>query len=1024
VVKPSDKEFIRTLENAVRFGTPVMMENILESLDPALDPILLKLTFVQGGNIVMKIGDNVIPYHQDFRFYLTTKLPNPHYAPETCVKLTILNFTITQEGLEDQLLGITVAKERPDLEASKNELVASNARMAAQLKDIESRILKLLSESTGNILDDEHLINTLAQSKVTSDEISVKAEQARVTEIEIDTTRNEYRPVARRAALLFFCVADMSGVDPMYQYSMPWFVNLFTRAIEDSEKSDDMAQRLETLLDFSTYLIYENICRSLFEAHKLLFSFTVTIRILQAKGEVNADEYRFFLSGSAGAKREETKRPDAPWITAAVWNAVTSLSTLPKFEGLDKSVAQKLSLWRAYFDSSDTHKERIPGSWQAELDPLQRLCVLRCFRPDKVVPGMQMLVTHYIGARYIEAPPFNLATSFRDASNLLPIVFVLSAGADPYDSLLKFANEMRFSKKLVAISLGQGQGPIAERLMSQAMERGTWVLLQNCHLASSWMPKLEAFVEQYNPDQMHRDYRLWLTSMPSDKFPVLILQNSVKMTIEPPRGVKMNLLGSYNNFTDTYLDSHPKRKEFKKLLYGLCCFHALLQDRRKFGALGFNICYEFTTGDLKCCILQLETFLARYDKVPYKVLVNLFGHINYGGRITDDWDRRMVMTLLRGIINEGIMDDEFQIAPGREYYSPPPGTVAQYVNVIMTMPLSPHPNIFGLHENADITCAQNETNELCEIMMSLQPKAAGGGGRNREDVIEEVALELQARALRPFPLAEISVAYPLLYEESMNTVLSQECIRYNKLIDVFSSSLAALLKALKGLVVMSAELEAMADALYANQVPSIWAKAAYPSLKALGGWMDDLVQRIAFVQRWVNDGPPPVFWISGFFFPQAFLTGTLQNYARKYSLAIDTVSFDFEILHEKAAVSRKRPDDGCYIHGLFLEGASWNHVGRTLVEAKPKELYVAFPAIWLNPKVDRPPPTAGVYSCPVYKTLTRAGTLSTTGHSTNFVLMVELPSEEECSGVFSRYCETFSSHWIKRAVALFCALNY
>eukprot|EP00965_Chrysotila_dentata_P193992 6176088-Pleurochrysis_carterae.AAC.4 len=75
-------------------------------------------------------------------------------------------------------------------------------------------------------------------------------------------------------------------------------------------------------------------------------------------------------------------------------------------------------------------------------------------------------------------------------------------------------------------------------------------------------------------------------------------------------------------------------------------------------------------------------------------------------------------------------------------------------------------------------------------------------------------------------------------------------------------------------------------------------------------------------------------------------------------------------------------------------------------------------------RVDRPPPTAGVYSCPVYKTLTRAGTLSTTGHSTNFVLMVELPSEEECSGVFSRYCETFSSHWIKRAVALFCALNY
>ena len=91
-------------------------------------------------------------------------------------QVTLLNFTITQEGLEDQLLGITVAKERADLQELKDQLVISNAKMAAQLKDIESSILKLLSESSGNILDDEGLINTLAQSKVTSNEIEIKAQ--------------------------------------------------------------------------------------------------------------------------------------------------------------------------------------------------------------------------------------------------------------------------------------------------------------------------------------------------------------------------------------------------------------------------------------------------------------------------------------------------------------------------------------------------------------------------------------------------------------------------------------------------------------------------------------------------------------------------------------------------------------------------------------------------------------------------------------------------------------------------------
>jgi len=117
----------------------------------------------------------------------------------------------------------------------------------------------------------------------------------------------------------------------------------------------------------------------------------------------------------------------------------------------------------------------------------------------------------------------------------MPIVFVISPGSDPYDDLLKLATELKMNKKLQAISLGQGQGPIAERTMSSAMDKGLWILLQNCHLAASWMPKLEAIVEQYVPDEIHKDYRLWLTSLPSPMFPVSILQNSVKMTIEPPR---------------------------------------------------------------------------------------------------------------------------------------------------------------------------------------------------------------------------------------------------------------------------------------------------------------------------------------------------------------------------------------------------------------------------------------------------------------------------------------------------------
>jgi dynein heavy chain len=170
--------------------------------------------------------------------------------------------------------------------------------------------------------------------------------------------------------------------------------------------------------------------------------------------------------------------------------------------------------------------------------------------------------------------------------------------------------------------------------------------------------------------------------------------------------------------------------------------------------------------------------------------------------------------------------------------------------------------------------------------------------------------------------------------------------------------------------------------------------------------------RLGFIRSWISDGHPPVYWISGFFFPQAFLTGTLQNYARRNQVAIDTISYGFAVLTDKKEDITAPPEKGCYIYGLFLEGARWDQDTKMLSESAPKELFASFPLMWFQPTVLREKPASGIFDCPVYKTLTRAGTLSTTGHSTNFVLWVEVPSDQP------------QRHWTKRSVALFCALKY
>ncbi|XP_055007109.1 dynein axonemal heavy chain 7-like [Boleophthalmus pectinirostris] len=194
VIKLTDADYMRTLENCIQFGTPLLLENVGEDLDPSLEPLLLKQTFKQGGVDYIRLGESVIEYSSDFRFYITTKLRNPHYLPELSTKVSLLNFMITPEGLEDQLLGIVVAKERPELEEERNALILQSAANKRQLKETEDKILETLQSSKGNILEDESAIQILDSAKILSNEITKKQQIAEKTEVKIAESREGYRP--------------------------------------------------------------------------------------------------------------------------------------------------------------------------------------------------------------------------------------------------------------------------------------------------------------------------------------------------------------------------------------------------------------------------------------------------------------------------------------------------------------------------------------------------------------------------------------------------------------------------------------------------------------------------------------------------------------------------------------------------------------------------------------------------------------------------------------------------------------
>uniref|UniRef100_T1J5R4 Dynein heavy chain ATP-binding dynein motor region domain-containing protein n=1 Tax=Strigamia maritima TaxID=126957 RepID=T1J5R4_STRMM len=237
VFKMSEKDISKILEKAVLYGMAALLEKLGEELDPVLDPVLLNQVFYKGQTLMMKIGDNLIKYHEDFRFYMTTSYPNPNFSPEVSLKATVLNFTLAPSGLEDQLLATVVAEERQDLEIAKNELIVNNAQMKQDLKNLEDQLLFRLSSSEGNPVDDVEFIELLEASKKKSAEIKKKVAAAEITEKIIDETRSQYIPVAVRAQILFFCMSGLAVIDPMYQYSLEWFQALYTTCIRDSEKS-------------------------------------------------------------------------------------------------------------------------------------------------------------------------------------------------------------------------------------------------------------------------------------------------------------------------------------------------------------------------------------------------------------------------------------------------------------------------------------------------------------------------------------------------------------------------------------------------------------------------------------------------------------------------------------------------------------------------------------------------------------------------------------------------------------------
>ena len=1035
VVRLGQKDLIRKLEKALDRGTVLLIENLGETLEAVLNPVIQRATIKRGSKSFIKVGDKECDFHPNFRLYLHTKLGNPHYPPEIQAETTLINFTVTMQGLEDQLLNKVVGKERPDLAALSEELVKQQNGFTIKVKELEDNILFKLAAAEGDITEDVELIEGLEETKRISMDIAEKSKISKETQADILVTSEKYREVGNRSSLLFFMMNDLVKIHTYYIYSLAAFEQVFFRGIdlvkEDlpepeegeegeeeakiPEKNDEeLAARCIVLIDSITVTIFNYVRRGLFEVDKLTVATLMTLKILVNDKKMASEDADMLVTGKVSSD-PGNMGPLHEWMPEAIWPKVKALENMAAFKGLGDNMQSDSDDWNVFFDDEKAENAKLPGDYEKGLSAFERLVLLRAMRPDRLSTALSSWIGNTMGKVYVNDPVFDMAATFLETTNKTPVFFVLFAGVDPtpwVEDLGKEYGVTTESKSFINISMGQGQEPIAEGVVERFAKEGGWVMLQNCHLMSKWVPKLERLLEVVTEDA-HESFRCFISAEPPPmaswkNMPESLMQSCIKVANEAPADIKSNLHRAWANFNQDKIDGCDKPVEMKACLFSLCWFHAVVCGRRRFGQQGWSRKYSFNTGDLIICSNVLSSYLNANPTTPWDDLRYIFGEIMYGGHITDAWDRRTCNTYLQ-VYQDPALLSGLELGPGFKSPNPEALDYEGYIGYVDSAMPPESPPLFGLHPNAEIGYLTSMTENLFFKILSIGGgggDSGGGGG----DVVKDTMNNLLERLPEQFGMVEINLrAKELLAGEAgpYIVVALQECGRMNVLLSEIDKTLNDLDKGLKGQLNMTQAIEDLATAFKINQWPGrnpfskcTWQKFAWASQKNLMSQFADMLARIDQLTSWSDDLVTPVsIWLPGLFNPSSYLTAVQQVTARATGVALDkmttethvTSCWDHSELTEYAV-------EGTYIHGLYLEGARWpkgddagdpfvvsgtNCCG-SLAESRLKELLPPMPVIYVKAVTIQPhwePSPVGylrgdpsIFECPVYSTTFRGPT--------------------------------------------------
>ncbi|XP_060532310.1 cytoplasmic dynein 2 heavy chain 1 isoform X2 [Cylas formicarius] len=874
-VTQNSPKFHSIVENALRFGKTLIVEEV-ETVDHILLPVLRDDFTVQGERRLMRLNGKFVDYGTDFKLILCTRNERFRLRADILPFVNIMNFNVTCDGFQEQLLSAAVRQEKPELENKRKQLLQEKEEMEEKQFQLQNRLLDDLADSSGNILQNKNLLESLNETKASSIAIAKALDESRNLEQDLCKEYDSYGDISEFGSKLYFACKEFSGFNIMYAISTKAFSRLFIRSLQTVQPlANDLNLQKKNLL----HTVYGYMSRGVFKKDKLAFVLHLIHRLLP--GEIPDEEFKLFLGIGPCRNLEDDEPPN--WVPrqsgVALKNLKMSLPNLYDKLNLNESIA-----WKNFMSSSKCEHE-FPS--HCHLTAFQKVLVVQVLRPDRTWSTLEKCISTVTDIKMVDSAVLDLEQLAMDSESDEPILMLTSSGTDPSCEISDLAKARNF--KYVEVSMGEGQEAKALEELEKCVVAGHWLILKNLHLVTYWLPVLSQHLKRLQTDN---EFRLWLITEPCQTFNFVLAQNSLKVAYQEPQGLKNNLLRIYSLIEAKHLNILNNTSA--RILFAFACVHALLQERRNYIPQGWSKYYEFNNTDFNTCLSLIEDLWQNENThVRWSFISGLMCDAVYGGRVENMDDMKILESYARAYFRDEITSHRwspFDINTNL----PNSAKIQDYIAAIKTFPNKDAPSAFGLPDNV---------NKAWEIQSSARLVAELKGFYSMHTQVGMATNEIDYKNLQPLLNLWKKVNHGLDFirmtiperensASALETFLVEEVILAVELIQSIHKNFINLNNISKGFVEATDTDRMIALSLLNYKTPDIWLdKWKGPMdpnsylqrllIKAVA--IQDLQKRdrFSFLQTGVN--------LAQFFCPEGFVAATKQDFSRNENVSLEEV---------------------------------------------------------------------------------------------------------------------------------------